>query len=1006
MNLEDYERHGRGAYAAFASTVAAILTAAINAEGNSFRLQQVKSRAKEPASLRVKLEKRGLAGTEALEGQIKDLAGCRVIFYMDSDVNRFIHSGLVGENFEILEVKVHHPRRDADDAAELYTSNHYVVALKRERLTLPEYAGFAGMRCEIQIQTILHHAWAEMAHDTIYKAPELASFGGRAFDDIRSRLRKVARRYLVPAGYEFQKIASDFQRLVEGKALFDGNALEAIVEAADNNARADAIETFAERVLPLYDDPESYYPEVVARLLVAVDRARETGPVSIETPFGILEGKTSGDILRAVVEILARHRYLAVDATFDALCRLYGQAASSDEEKRLIALGKKLAGHDLAVWRQHGPVVQTMLLERMVMLGEEQQVTLAPLLITMLQEILGTQVEGTIASSSTVTLQHGAVVASELLRTVRTKALDQLKRQFELARTDAERGAVLHAMQAGTQLPWRGMYSNELQCMVMDDIRAVVSFLAGLAATLGLELTRVSEVWVHHCYRTYSHLPDGMRDDAALAAVRARVVDATLAFRDVVNRSEDFVFYKTLVGYDSVLACAWQGEAFRDEGASAFREQQIDGFIASIDDQTAEIWFERINRYAQTESNDAATFIEFCRFLEQLARDKPSIILGYANRVEGLLERFLPSMLAGLMQSAERTEAVARIDAWLCAGRKLKQITWYLRLAAPFDADLLRRALASAIQHEDLVSVRNALLAADMQYKAHPETLVEDVFLPALRYLEACSDFSWLHQPWVTWFERPIVRALDDGQAGTVLASLVGHPRLDSAAENLVATLAERWPERVMAFLGARQEYARSDVSPPDYDAIPFAAHALRLPLAAHPAIVLDSVRTWFDAVPELFPYDGGRLLAAVFPDLAGGLAEQLTKLVESGDEDDLAFVLAVLLAYPEAPGIYDIVRKIVAVLVPGDTLLLRARAVLENTGVVRGAFGFVDVYETRRTLLQTWLADPHALVQQFAADQIHRLEQRIAAETRIAEANLAHRRLQYGEELDQNSDA
>jgi len=263
-----------------------------------------------------------------------------------------------------------------------------------------------------------------------------------------------------------------------------------------------------------------------------------------------------------------------------------------------------------------------------------------------------------------------------------------------------------------------------------------------------------------------------------------------------------------------------------------------------------------------------------------------------------------------------------------------------------------------------------------------------------------------LRLPWVTWFESPIIRALDKEQASMVLAVLSGYSRLESAAENIVATIAERWPENVMTFLGRRQAYARSDASPTDYDAIPFAAHSLKVPLAAYPEIVLDSVRAWFDEAPEFFTYDGGRLLAAVFPDLAGGVAERLTTLVDLGDGDDLAFVLSVLLVYPEAPCIYDIVRKIVAVLKPGDPLLLRTQAVLENTGVVRGAFGFVEVYEARKTLLQTWLDDPLADVQQFAADQIYRLEQRIAAETRIAEADLAHRRLQYGEELDRNSTA
>ena len=120
----------------------------------------------------------------------------------------------------------------------------------------------------------------------------------------------------MPAGYEFQKIASDFQRLVEGKALFDGDALEAIVEAADNNVRDEAIETFAENVLPLYDDLQAVFPEIVTRLVVAADRARVTPQVVIETPYGTLPAKTYSDIVKVIADILTRYRYRDVDATF------------------------------------------------------------------------------------------------------------------------------------------------------------------------------------------------------------------------------------------------------------------------------------------------------------------------------------------------------------------------------------------------------------------------------------------------------------------------------------------------------------------------------------------------------------------------------------------------------------------------------------------------------------------------------------------------------------------
>ncbi len=1002
MNFEEYERNGQSAYAALATTAAAILTAAISAEDDSYRLQQVMARAKQPDSLRRKLEQRGIAETTTLETEIKDLAGCRIIFYTNDDVTRFVNSGIIQQNFEVLDVKIHHPRRDVEDATELYTSNHYLVALSPSRLALPEYARFAGMRCEIQIQTVLHHAWAEMAHDTIYKAPELASFGGKAFEDIKARMKKVAQKYLVPAGYEFQKIATDFQRLLDGKTLFDGDALEAIVEATDNNARCEAIEKFAENVLPFYDDLPTTYPEVVERLLVAADRARTTTPVPIETPYGTLPAKTASDVITVIVEILNGYRYLDVNSTFDALCKLYGQVTGDEEANKLLELGKELAKHQIDVWRQYGPVVQGILLECVEALSEDQFIALQPLLTPMLAEIIGTEIRGTTASSTAVTIQQGAVVASDELRAIRTKAIESLKRQFVLARTDGERRTVLQALEAGTRLPYRGgMYTNELQRMVMDDMRMLIEFQTEMAPSLSLDLLRTTEVWVHRCYWNYADLPEGMRDNPALVTARAQLEAAAVAFRDVVNDLEDFVIYKTLIGYDSVLAPAWQDEAFRYTQPTEYRAEQIDGFAASVDEASADLWFDRICRYACTESADLATFPEFAKFLERIAETKPGIVLSYVARIEGPLTRFLPSMVAGLMRSAQRAAARAQIDAWLNAGAHVGQIAWYLRLADPFDETLLRRTLDSAIQHGDRVAVRSALIAAASEFADHPGALVDTVFLPALSYLDAAGDFSWLHLPWQTWLRSPIIRALDEEQAGVVLGAFVRYPRLDNSAEYVVAAIAERWPARVVAFLGTRQAFSRTDDAPRHYDAVPYAVHALKDPLATSPDLMLEGARAWYDDAPQFFTYDGGRLLASVFPDLSGGFKEQLETLIDGGNEQDLAFVLAVLSAFSGRPCIYEIVRKIVAVLAPESPLVQQVQLALRQTGVVCGEFGFAELHAERKTLLESWANDPSEQVRTFAAGEIHFLEQVIAAEQRSAEASIALRKLQYGEDLD-----
>src|SRR5215216_616138 len=110
MNLEDYERGENEKYAEFAAVVLAILRAALEPD-KSFRLYTGQSRSKGRNSLFKKLRHRNLLAHPNIEQQIKDLAGCRLIFYSNDDVNRFMHSRIVPDNVEVIwdESKIHHP---------------------------------------------------------------------------------------------------------------------------------------------------------------------------------------------------------------------------------------------------------------------------------------------------------------------------------------------------------------------------------------------------------------------------------------------------------------------------------------------------------------------------------------------------------------------------------------------------------------------------------------------------------------------------------------------------------------------------------------------------------------------------------------------------------------------------------------------------------------------------------------------------------------------------------
>ncbi|PRZ56038.1 ppGpp synthetase/RelA/SpoT-type nucleotidyltransferase [Paraburkholderia fungorum] len=1004
MNIEQYERDGQIAYGAFARIVAAILNAAIGRE-SGYRLQQVTERAKQPASLKKKLALQQIVDTQTLEDAIKDLAGCRIVFYTNSDVTRFINSGIVDQNFVVLERKIHHPRRVVDDASDLYISNHYVVQLSPERASLPEYSQFAELRCEIQVQTILNHAWAEMAHDTIYKPPVLENFGTQQFEAIKHRMQKVARKYLAPAGYEFQRIASDFQRLIEGKALFDGDALEAIVNAVDNNARAESLETFAENVLPFYDDLQTVYPDIVTKLLEAASSTYGIEPVPIETPYGMLPGRTSGMVLKSIVDILTRYRYIDIDATFEAARTLYNLTEDERSRKTVLELCKSLTRHNLDVWRTYGPIAQSMVVQNIELLDDDARRALTTPIIAMLNEVLATEVAGTTGNSTSVTLHRGVVAPSDDLRALRKRAIALLEHQYSICKSEFDRRSALLALQTATRLPSSAYTNERLALIVLDDTRDVILFQTVIVPDLGLHLRQATETFVHHCYWNYVELPEPARSNRELSTARERVEKAALAFREIVNADADFVIYKVLVGYDSIFPPAWNDRDFPYEKVEAYRAEETRSLVSTVGDASADLWFDRICRYAETESDDLATFPTFMAFLQGLAEQQPAIALRYLDRLDNAIVNFLPSILAGLMNGSGEVQTREWIDRSLSAGKFVGQIAWYLRIAEPFDESILHRVLQSAIHHNDNRAVRNCLFASVLQFKKAPGTLIGGVFLPALTYLKGRHDLSWVHMPWFSWFKSPLLCELGEHEAGLVLDALVPHHGLEGSAEHIAGAVAVRWPERVMKFLAERQWLKHLGSTASNYDSLPFEVYELKGPLAAVPDVVLAATRQWFDDWPEYFRYDGARLIASIFPGLSSGFESRLIALVDGGKEKDVAFVLAVLSAFEGASAIYPILRRVVAGLPPESPLLSDVRRALYESGVVTGSYGHADLMAERKTLIETWLDDASELVASFANDMVRMFEQSVAAETRAAEAMIAARRLAFGEEPgDQNT--
>jgi putative GTP pyrophosphokinase len=96
-----------------------------------------------------------------------DFAAVRVVTYIEPDVRKICD--LIKSSFNV------HPDKSIDKAMTLdidqvgYRSIHFICDLGEARLQLPENAHFKEMVFEVQVRTLLQHAWAEIHYSRGYK---------------------------------------------------------------------------------------------------------------------------------------------------------------------------------------------------------------------------------------------------------------------------------------------------------------------------------------------------------------------------------------------------------------------------------------------------------------------------------------------------------------------------------------------------------------------------------------------------------------------------------------------------------------------------------------------------------------------------------------------------------------------------------------------------------------------------------------------------------------------
>ena len=277
--VEEYLRV-RLQYEAYPNAVKEILVQALRTK--EIAVNSVEARAKEPESFGAKAETPSEKDSRAPKyrfplNDITDLAGVRIITFFPRTVESV--GTCIREEFEVLE-HTDLSRTLLQEERFGYQSEHFLVRLSSNRTALPEYKPHLGLVAEVQVRTILQHAWAEIEHDIQYKSSITIP------NTIRRRFMALA-GMLEIADREFQAIQDEDKDLKE-------RARNSVEEGTLDRVEitADALRSYLDRRVGPDGRTTDFSYEYTARML------RRLGFTTIEQVDACIDGYDDDQLSR------------------------------------------------------------------------------------------------------------------------------------------------------------------------------------------------------------------------------------------------------------------------------------------------------------------------------------------------------------------------------------------------------------------------------------------------------------------------------------------------------------------------------------------------------------------------------------------------------------------------------------------------------------------------------------------------------------------------------------
>ncbi|OGI90392.1 hypothetical protein A2911_00155 [Candidatus Nomurabacteria bacterium RIFCSPLOWO2_01_FULL_40_15] len=584
-------------YHSFSEEIKKIIGQVLN--NGEIKIYGISSREKAPEKLKEKIARKEAKGIEyKILEDIEDLAGVRVVTYLESHQEQAVN--LIYREFEGSRPGIQN-KYDPQG----YRGTHFVLQLDETRTKLPEYVRYKGLKCEVQVASILYHAWSEIEHDVIYKpGGDLEKLRSLGLDDIENSFHEIMAQHLEEATIQFDLLYKKHKEVLHAGKVIYSDFLSDIRNAQSNDEIAS--------ILDIADKFSHKKPEEAVQMVEETIKIPPIDPKVIHKFVDKeLYGKNKDNLLEKCVDILKHFhvRYWNTERILSSLFLLALHPTKKVSEEAMKAIKDTVKYNNTFIKRFKNLYPQKTALEfiKKIPLGDRKKNF--QVIIVISEEILSLEVEGTEWSSvDTLTFSSGALVPNDFLKEMRRETIDFVVELFEQSSDLKDRMALVRVLLRALETPHNVVYGEDIKEMIREDGKRLVEVLTKFI----FSSDKMSNYLIaQEIEETLIRLLGS--DDLKTAEVQALYAR--------FQENKDYGIFCTLVG--DIREFRNLDEDWQE--AEKRRANEVKALVKAVTERGFEKWYKKLNDFAgplQEGAIDSWKYSMFKLFITRLTENK------------------------------------------------------------------------------------------------------------------------------------------------------------------------------------------------------------------------------------------------------------------------------------------------------------------------------------------------------------------------------------------------